>query len=130
MKDTTDTATCRSASYLNYISKEDRLRMKLYNKRDVFNYPIVNFQFIIATFQYISPLIGYSIACGSYFNFLDRGLLLTRKLLNQGFLVIKLKSSLDRELLLTRKLLNQGFLVIKLKSSLDRELLLTRKLLN
>jgi hypothetical protein len=41
-----------------------------------------------------------------------------------------LKSSLDRGLLLTRKLLNQGFLVIKLKSSLDRGLLLTRKLLN
>jgi len=45
--------------------------MKLYNKRDDFSFPIVNFQFIIATFQYISPLIGYSIACGSYFNFLD-----------------------------------------------------------
>jgi hypothetical protein len=42
---------------------------------------------------------------------LDRGLLLTRKLLNKRFLVVKLKSSLDRELLLTRKLLNKGFLV-------------------
>ena len=30
---------------------------------------------------------------GSYQDFLDRGLLLTRKLLNQGFLVVKLKSS-------------------------------------
>ena len=34
-------------------------------------------------------------ACGSYQDFLDRGLLLTRKLLNQeGFLLVKLKSSL------------------------------------
>jgi hypothetical protein len=33
------------------------------------------------------------IACGSYHAFLDRWLLLTRKLLNQGFLVVKLKSS-------------------------------------
>jgi DNA phosphorothioation-dependent restriction protein DptG len=33
--------------------------------------------------------------------------------------VVKLKSSLDRGLLLTRKLLNKGFLVVKLKSSLD-----------
>jgi hypothetical protein len=33
-------------------------------------------------------------ACGSYQDFLDRGLLLTRKLLNQGFLVVKLKPSL------------------------------------
>jgi hypothetical protein len=43
---------------------------------------------------YISQLIRYSRACGSYQDFLDRGLLLTRKLLNQGFLLIKLKSSL------------------------------------
>ena len=32
-------------------------------------------------------------ACGTYQDFRDRGLLLTRKLLNQGFLLIKLKSS-------------------------------------
>jgi hypothetical protein len=45
---------------------------------------------------YISQLIRYSRACGSYQNFLDRGLLLTRKLLNQGFLLVKLKSSLRK----------------------------------
>jgi len=43
---------------------------------------------------YISQLIRYSRACGSYQDFLDRELLLTRKQLNQGFLVAKLKSSL------------------------------------
>jgi hypothetical protein len=53
---------------------------------------------------------------------------LTRQLLNKGFIVVKLKSSLDRGLLLTRKLLNKRFIVVKLKSSLDRGLLLTRKL--
>ena len=36
---------------------------------------------------------GCSCACGSYQDFLDRGFLLTRKLLNQGFLLVKLKSS-------------------------------------
>jgi hypothetical protein len=40
---------------------------------------------------YISQLIRYSRACGSYHDFLDRGLLLTRKLLNQRFLLDKLK---------------------------------------
>jgi hypothetical protein len=45
---------------------------------------------------YISQLIRYSRACGSYQDFLDRGLLLTRKLLNQGFLLVKLKSSLRK----------------------------------
>ena len=42
---------------------------------------------------YISLMIRYSRACGSYQDFLDRGLLLTRKLLNQGLLFVKLKSS-------------------------------------
>jgi hypothetical protein len=39
-------------------------------------------------------MIRYSRACGSYQDFFDRGLLLTRKLLNQGFHLVKLKSSL------------------------------------
>ena len=43
--------------------------------------------------EYISQLIRYSRACGSYHDFLHRGLLLTRKVLNQGFLVVNLKSS-------------------------------------
>ena len=40
---------------------------------------------------YISQLIRYSRSCGSHRDFLDRRLLLTRKLLNQGFLLDKLK---------------------------------------
>jgi hypothetical protein len=40
---------------------------------------------------YLSHLIRYSRACGSYQDFIDRGLLLTRKLLNQEFLLVKLK---------------------------------------
>jgi len=46
-KDTTDTD--RSASYLDLhlkIDSEGWLRMKLYDKRDDFNFPIVNFPFI------------------------------------------------------------------------------------
>ena len=45
----------------------------------------------------ISQLIRYSGACSSYQDFLDRRLLLlTRKLLNHGFLLAKLKSSLRK----------------------------------
>jgi len=43
---------------------------------------------------YVSKLIRYSRACGSYHDFRDRMLLLTKKLLNQGFHIIKLKSPL------------------------------------
>ena len=41
---------------------------------------------------YISQLIRHSKACGSYHDFLERRLLVTRKLLNHGMLVVKLKS--------------------------------------
>jgi hypothetical protein len=40
--------------------------------------------------------IRYSKTCGSYQDFLDRGLMLTKKLPNQGFLLVKLKSSLRK----------------------------------
>jgi hypothetical protein len=77
--------------------------MKLYDKRDDINVPIVNFPFIFSNIPaapaygvYISQLIRYSRACGSYQDFLDRGLPLTRKLMNQWFLLVKLKSSLRK----------------------------------
>jgi hypothetical protein len=83
------------------IDSEGRLRTKLYDKRDDFNFPMVNFPFICSNIPaapaygvYISQLMRYSRACGSCHDFRDRGLPLTRKLLNQGFLLIKLKSSL------------------------------------
>ena len=93
------TYTARSASYLDVhleVDNDDRLRTKLYHKGDDFNFPILNFPFICSNIQpaygaYISQLIRYSRACGSYHDFLDRGLLLTRESLNQGFLVAKMK---------------------------------------
>jgi hypothetical protein len=103
LKDTTDTD--RYASYLDLhieIDSEGRLGTKLYDKRDDFNFSIMNFPFICSNIPaapaygvYISHMIRYSRTCGSYQDFLDRVLLLTRKLLNQGFLLVKLKSSLN-----------------------------------
>jgi hypothetical protein len=65
--------TDRSASYLDLhleIGSEGRLRTKLYDKRDDFNFPIVNFPFICSSISaalaygiYISQ-IRYSRACG------------------------------------------------------------------
>ena len=105
IKDTTDTD--RSALYLDIhleIDSEGRLVTILYDKRDDFNFPIVNFPFIFSNIAaapvngvYVFQLIRYSRACGSYQDFLHRGLLLTRQLLNEGFLlVVKLKSSLRK----------------------------------
>ena len=94
IKDTTHTDI--SASYLDIhreIESEERLRTKLYDKRDDFNFPIVNFPIICSNIPaapaygvYISQMIRYSRSCNSDQDFLDRGLLPTRNVLNQGFL--------------------------------------------
>ena len=62
------------------------------------NFPFIcsNIPAVPAYGVYISQMKRYSRACGSYQDFLDRGLLLTRKLLNQGFPLVKLKSSLRK----------------------------------
>jgi hypothetical protein len=99
IKDTTDTD--KSASYLDLhleIDTEGRLRTKLYDNRDDFNFPIVNFPSICSNIPaapaygvYISQMIRYSRACGSYQDLFDR-LLLTKKLLNQGFFFGKVEA--------------------------------------
>jgi hypothetical protein len=75
--------------------------LKLFNSTS--NSLIVNFPFICSNIPaapayvvYLSQLIRYFRACGFNHDFLDRGLLLTRQLPNQGFLLAKLKSSLRK----------------------------------
>ena len=77
------------------IDSEDRIRMKLYNKRDNIDVSIVNFPFINTNMDYIS-LSWYSRDCGSFRYSLDIELLLTKNLLSLGFLMAQLKSSLRR----------------------------------
>jgi hypothetical protein len=45
---------------------------------------------------YIFQVIRYSRVCGSHQDFLDRGILPTNTLLNQGFILVKSKSSLRK----------------------------------
>jgi hypothetical protein len=78
------------------IDNEGQLKTKLYGKRDDFDFPIINFPFSCSNIpaapafrRYISKLIRYSRVCVYYHDFLDRGLLLTRKLFNQGFIMGK-----------------------------------------
>lgn len=103
IKDTTN--TLRSASYLDLLLEIDsgKLQTRLYDKRDDFNFPIVNFPFIDSNIPaapaygvYISQLIRYSRSCDRYSDFLDRSLLLTAKLLKQGFVVPRLMLSLQK----------------------------------
>ena len=78
-----------SASYIDLhleINSKGRIRTKLYDKRDDFNFPIMNFPFICSNIRAapaygvdISQLIQYPSASCFYDNFFDTGLLLTRK---------------------------------------------------
>jgi hypothetical protein len=74
----------------------------IFDKSDDFNFPIVNLPFICSNIPaapaygvYISQLIRYYRACGTYQDFVDRGCVLTRKLLNKGFLLVQLKSRFE-----------------------------------
>ena len=92
IKETTKTAA--SSSYLDcylYIDNE-KLTTRLYDKRDDFNLPIVNFPFLSSTIPsapaygvYVSQLIRYAIACLNYQDFKERGKVLTARLLSQGY---------------------------------------------
>ena len=104
IKDTTDTV--KTASYLDlflFIDSGGRLNSKLYDKRDDFAFSIVNFPFLSSNIPaspaygvYISQLIRYARACVQYSDFLERGQLLSQKLLSQGYVKPKLESSLRK----------------------------------
>ena len=79
IKDTTDTA--RSVWYIDLhpeINNEGWLIAKLEDKRDYFNYPVVNFPLIYVVLTFQQPLHMEYISL-SYQYFLDRRLLLTKK---------------------------------------------------
>ena len=93
IKDTTDAD--HQASYLDLdlsYNRDKRLQVKLYDKRDDFNFNIVNFPFLSSNIPqspaygvYVSQLIRYARASSAYSDFLVRSRLLTSKLLGQGY---------------------------------------------
>ena len=100
MKDTNDTPKSASSIALYFkIDKGWQLKPSLYDKRDEFTFPIINFPFISipaspAYEVYISERICYSMECAQYSDFLDKAQLLTQKLFKQGHVALMLKSSL------------------------------------
>ena len=98
IKNTTDTS--HSASYLDLMLQMDHnglLTTKLYDKRDDFNFSIVNFPFLDSNIPsspaygvYISQLIRYARASSNYSDFYTRCRTLTSKLITQGYINTKL----------------------------------------
>jgi hypothetical protein len=76
------------------------LTTQLYDKRDDFNFSIVNFPYPCSNIPaapaygvYISQLIRYARACSAFNQFLVRGSLLTNKLMSQGFKMSRLQAA-------------------------------------
>ena len=102
IKETTDTASF--ASFLDlYLEFDDsgQLSTIIYDKRDDFNFKIINFPNKCSNIPaspaygvYISQLIRYARASSNYSDFLKRHLYLRNRLLDQGYKMIRLIRSL------------------------------------
>ena len=85
------------------VDRECPLRTSLYNKRDDYNFYITNFPFLSSNIPsspaycvFILQLIRYARACSSYECFILRAVRLSSKLLGQGYVMERLKSSLRK----------------------------------
>ena len=82
---------------------DGQLRTSLYDKHDDFNFHITNFPFLSSNIPslpaygvFISQLIGYARDCSSHECFILRAARLSSKLLGQGYVMERLKSSLRK----------------------------------
>ena len=104
IKDTTESNT--SISYLDLllsIGRDGQVHTSIYDTRDDFNFQITNFPFLSSNIPtspangvFISQLIRYARACSSYGCFILRATRLSNKLLEQGYVKERLKSSMRK----------------------------------
>ena len=104
IKETTDDQN--HSSFLDLwltIDQDNCLRVKIYDKRDDFNFEIVNFPFLCGNIPqspsygvYMSQLIRFARASTFYDDFLFRSRQLTTKLLGQGYKRSRLISTLKK----------------------------------
>ena len=88
---------------LNLSKTNGIVSSKIYNKRDDFNFGIVNFPFLDGYVPrspsydvYISQLIRLARVCSNVNDFNNRNLFLTAKLLKQGFRYHKIRKALSK----------------------------------
>ena len=99
IKETTETAYLDCYLYID----NGKLTTRLYDKRDDFNFLSINFPFLSSNIPstpaygvYVSQLIRYARACPNYQDFMERGKVLTTKLLSQGYKKFKLVATLKK----------------------------------
>lgn len=88
---------------LQIIVDNNKVYTKIYDKRDDYNFDIVNYPFLDGDVPkstsygiYISQLVRFARACSYVEDFNIRNLSMTKKLLKQGFLYHKLRKSFAR----------------------------------
>ena len=103
IKDTSD-----SVKYVNFLDlhleiDNNELNTSLYDKRDDFNFSIVNFPYLSSNIPsspaygvFVSQLVRYSRSSSAYTDFIQRSSILATKLLKQGFEITRLKSSFKK----------------------------------
>ena len=100
LKETTESDSECSYLDLLFFSENGELKIRLYDKRDDFNFHIVNFPFMDSNIPispaygiYISRLIAFARICSDFTDFSNRHKLLVNRLLSQGVLHNKLRKS-------------------------------------
>ena len=101
IKDTTN-----AHNYSNYldlrleINDEGKLSTSLYDKRDDFNFSIVNFPYLSSNIPespaygvFVSQLVRYSRASTRYVDFINRSSELVSKLIGQGYVLPRLRAA-------------------------------------
>ena len=91
IQETTETAASSSCLDCYLYIDNGKLTTRLYDKRDDFNFPIVNFQFLSSNIPsapaygiYVSELIRYARACSNYQDFMGLGKVFTTKVVEPG----------------------------------------------
>ena len=104
IKDTTDSHNF--ASYLDLllaIGDDNKLSTRLYDKRDDFNFSIVNFPYLCSNIPaspaygvFVSQLIRYCRASSKYQDFVSRSIRLVSRLTEQGYVLPRLKAAFKK----------------------------------
>ena len=83
----------------------NNIHTSVYNKRDDFGFPIVNFPWLSGDVPrllsygiYISQLVRFARCCTSIFDFHSKNLQITSKLLTQGYRYHKLRKTFESSL--------------------------------
>ena len=103
LKETTEKSGLVSYLDVGISVRNGQYNTTVYDKRDSFNFKIVNFPFMSSNIPsgpaygiYISQLVRIGRICSTYEEFIKRNRLITTRLIRQGFLYVKLVKSFKK----------------------------------